>query len=78
MCVYCVSVSSFANGMVIAALEGQLEDGKLLYIKQPSVSVCWRWRRMKVITDKTEGRSRACTEQNREDVVWMVERGSQW
>lgn len=55
-----------------------MEDGELLYIKQPSVSACWRWRRMKVITDKTEGRSRACTEQNREDVVWMVERGSQW
>lgn len=77
MCVYYVSVSSFAN-RIIAAQEEYLEDGELLYVKQPSVSLCWCWHRMKVITNKTEGRSRAWTEQNQEDVVWMVERGSHW
>lgn len=78
MRVYCVSVSSFENGMIIAASEEYLEDGELWYVKQLSVSLCWCWHRMKVTTNKIEGRSRAWTEQNQEDVVWMVERGSQW
>lgn len=38
---YWASVSSFANGVIIASLDGYVEDWELMYVKQCSVALWW-------------------------------------
>lgn len=71
--VFAEPVSSFANKMIVPALEGYLEESEeLLCGRQSSAALWWYWwHGGGVIASKTKGRMRAWAERNQDGVAWV-------